>query len=130
MRCIISLLANAVALGLATWLLGGITLTADSTQQKLWVLLAVALIFGVINTVVKPIFQLVTALVILITFGLFLIVINAVLLMLTSWIAGQLDLGWQVNGFWTAVGGSLIVSIVSWVLNTFLRERGHREGQR
>lgn len=126
MRCLITLLANAVALAVATWLLGGITLTAHDTQQKVAVMLAVALIFGIVNTVVKPVFQLVSALIILITFGVFLIVINALLLMLTSWIAGQFDLGWQVTGFWPAVGGAVIVSVVSWVLNMFLGERGSR----
>lgn len=126
MRCLITLLANAVALAVATWLLAGITLTAQDTQERVGVMLAVALIFGIVNTVVKPVFQLVSALIILITFGIFLVVINALLLMLTSWIAAQLDLGWQVTGFWTAVGGSVIVSVVSWVLNTFLGERDTR----
>lgn len=126
MRCLITLLANAVALAVATWLLAGITLTAQDTGERVGVMLAVALIFGFVNTVVKPVFRLVSALIILITFGLFLIVINALLLMLTSWIAAQFDLGWQVSGFWTAVGGSVIVSAVSWVLNTFLGERDSR----
>lgn len=127
MRCLITLLANAVALAVATWLLSGITLTATDTQHKVGVMLAVALIFGIVSTVVKPVFQLVSAPMILITFGLFLVVINALLLMLTSWVSGQFDLGWQVHGFWTALAGSLIVSIVSWVLNTFLREPARRD---
>jgi putative membrane protein len=126
MRCLITLLANAAALAVATWLLNGITLRAGTTERRVGVMLAVALIFGVVNTVVKPVFRLVSAPIILITFGVFLLVINALLLMLTSWVAGQFDLGWHVTGFWTAVGGSLIVSVVSWLLNTLLDERDHR----
>ncbi len=126
MRCLITLLANAAALAVATWLLNGITLSAGTTEHRVGVMLAVALIFGVVNTVVKPVFRLVSAPIILITFGVFLLVINALLLMLTSWVAGQFDLGWHVTGFWTAVGGSLIVSVVSWLLNTLLGERDHR----
>lgn len=122
MRCVITLLANAVALAVATWLLTGITLTTTNTERQVGVMLAVALIFGIVNTVVKPLFQLVGAPLILITFGIFLLVINALLLMLTSWIAAQFDLGWQVTGFWTAVGGSLIVSVVSCLLNIFLKD--------
>jgi putative membrane protein len=123
MRWIVRLLANAAALAVATWLLSGITLTASGTGRKVLVMLVVALIFGVVNAIVKPIFKLVTLPILLLTLGLFLLVINALLLMLTSWLAGQFGLGWHVSGFWTAVLGALIVSVVSWLLNTFLRDR-------
>jgi putative membrane protein len=126
MNLILRLLANAAALALATWLVGGITLTADGTGRKIVVMLVVALIFGVLNAIVKPIFKLVTAPVVLLTLGLFLLVINALMLMLTSWLSGRFDLGWQVTGFWNAVLGALIVSVVSWLLNTFLKDRGER----
>lgn len=127
MNWILRLLANAAALAVATWLLGGISLTAEGTGRKIVVMLVVALIFGVLNAIVKPIFKLVTAPIVLLTLGLFLLVINALMLMLTSWLSGLFDLGWQVSGFWTAVLGALIVSVVSWLLNTFLKDRGERE---
>ncbi|HEV2930122.1 MAG TPA: phage holin family protein [Propionibacteriaceae bacterium] len=120
MRFILRLLANMGALALATWLLSGITLTAPSTERKVLTLLIVALIFGVVNAIVKPIFTLVTAVAVVLTLGLFLIVINALMLLLTSWLSEQFNLGWSVDGFWTAVLGSLIVSIVSFVLNAFI----------
>jgi putative membrane protein len=123
MRFILRLLANMGALALATWLLSGITLTAPSTERKVLTLLIVALIFGVVNAIVKPIFTLVTAVAVVLTLGLFLIVINALMLLLTSWISDLVDLGWSVNGFWTAVLGSLIVSIVSFVVNAFIPEK-------
>lgn len=123
MRLILRLLANMGALALATWLLSGITLTASTTERKVLTLLIVALIFGVVNAIVKPIFTLVTAVAVVLTLGLFLIVINALMLLLTSWISDQFSLGWNVNGFWTAVLGSIIVSIVSFVLNAFIPDR-------
>jgi putative membrane protein len=122
-RLILRLLANMGALALATWLLSGITLTAPTTERKVLTLLIVALIFGVVNAIVKPIFTLVTAVAVVLTLGLFLIVINALMLLLTSWISDQFSLGWTVNGFWTAVLGSIIVSIVSFVLNAFIPDR-------
>ena len=123
MRFILRILANMGALAVATWLLSGITLTAATTERKVLTLLIVALIFGVVNAIVKPIFTLVTAVAVVLTLGLFLIVINALMLLLTSWISDQFDLGWSVNGFWTAVFGSIIVSIVSFVLNAFIPDR-------
>jgi putative membrane protein len=120
MRWILRLLANAAALAIATWILSGITLTGSTTTSQIVTLLIVALIFGVLNAIVKPIFALVTIPLLLLTLGLFLIVINACMLLLTSWLAGLFDLGWSVDGFWTALLGGIIISIVSFVLNVFL----------
>jgi putative membrane protein len=85
--------------------------------------LLVALIFGVINAIVKPLFRIVTIPIILLTLGIFLLVINALLLMLTSWLSGVFGLGWHVDGFWTALWGSIIISIVSFILNAFLPDK-------
>ena len=123
MRFIVRLVVNAAALAIATWILSGITLTGPSTARKIITLLIVALIFGVLNAIIKPLFALFTAPLILLTLGLFLIVINACMLLLTSWIAGKVGLGWHVNGFWTAVIGAIIVSIVSFLLNAFLPDK-------
>ena len=126
MRWLFRLLANATALAVATFLLSGITLTASSTRDKIIALLIVAFIFGVLNAVVKPIFKFVTAPAVLLTLGLFLIVINGCMLLLTSWVAGKVDLGWHVDGFLTALAGALIVSIVSFMLNAFVPDRDER----
>jgi putative membrane protein len=120
MRFLLRLIASAAALAIATWILSGITLTASSTLREVLVLLGVALIFGVLNAIIKPIFTILSIPLLLITLGLFLIVINACMLLLTSWLAGIFDLGWHVDDFWTAILGSLIVSVVSFVLNAFL----------
>lgn len=123
MRFLLRLLVNAAALAVATWLISGITLTGTDTTDRIISLLIVALIFGVINAIIKPIFKLVTLPLVLLTLGLFLIVINALLLMLTSWLSGEFGLGWTVDGFWPAVWGSLIISIVSFLLNAFVPDK-------
>jgi len=123
MRFLLRLVANAAALAVATWLVAGIQLTAVGTGDKVLVLLVVALIFGIVNAVVKPIFTLVTACVVLLTLGLFLVVINALMLLLTSWLATQIGIGWHVDGFWSALLGSVIVSVVSFLLNAFVPEK-------
>jgi putative membrane protein len=116
-KFIIWVAVNALALGFATWLLDGIRVTGD--DQALTVIL-VALIFGVINAVVAPIAKLLSLPFIILTLGLFLLVVNALMLMLTSWIATQLGLGFHVDGFWTAVLGSIVITLSSWVLEAVL----------
>ena len=74
-------------------------------------------IHAVVNAIVKPLFKLASAPLLLITLGLFLLVINSLLLWLTSWVAGELQLGWHVDGFMSAFWGALIVSVVSFILN-------------
>ena len=123
MRLILRLLANAAALAVATFLLSGIRLTAPTTEGKVVTLLVVALIFGVVNAVVKPVFTLVTVPLLLLTLGLFLVVINALMLLLTSWVSTRVDLGWSVDDFATAVLGALVVSVVSFFLNAFVPDR-------
>ena len=126
MRLILRLLANAAALAVATFLLAGITLTAPTTEGKVVTLLVVALIFGVVNALVKPIFTFVTVPLVLLSLGLFLLVINALMLLLTSWVSTQVDLGWSVDGFLTAVLGAVIVSVVSFLLSAFVPDKKSR----
>ena len=120
---IIRLLANAIALGVATWLVSGITLEGATTGRRVLTLLIVAAIFGVVNAIVKPILQLLSCALIALTLGLFLFVINAVMLLLTSWITGKLDVQFHVDGFWSALLGSLIITFVGIVLNVVLPDK-------
>ena len=113
MNLFLRLVATAVATAVAVWLLPGITLTADTTLDKALTLLGVAVILGIINAVVRPFAFVLGACFIILTFGLFLFVINAGMLLLTSYLAGELGLGFNVDGFWSAVFGSLIISVVS-----------------
>ena len=120
MNFVVKTLANAGALAVAIWLLQDITLTGDSTARKAWTLILVALVFGLVNIVVKPVVKLLTLPVFIITLGLITLVVNALMLLLTSWLAEQFDLSFHVEGFWTAVLGGLIISVVSWALNVVL----------
>ncbi|MFD3524355.1 phage holin family protein [Streptomyces sp. NPDC058653] len=117
---VVKTIANAGALAVAIWLINDITLTGDSTGKKALALVVVALIFGVVNFVVKPIVQLFTLPLFILTLGLFTLVVNALMLLLTSWFADKLDLSFHVEGFWTALLGGLIISIVSWALHMAL----------
>ncbi|WP_326598013.1 phage holin family protein [Streptomyces sp. NBC_01803] len=111
--------ANAVALAAAVWLVGDITLGDDdtSTGGRTATLLVVALIFGLVNLVVKPIVKVLSLPLLVLSLGLFTLVINALMLMLTSALAGD---AFEVDGFWPAVLGGLIISIVSWTVNMVL----------
>lgn len=120
MNFVVKTLANAGALGVAIWLLQDITLTGESTGKKALTLILVALVFGFVNVLVKPIVKLLTLPLFILTLGLITLVVNALMLLLTSWLAEQFDLGFHVEGFWTAVVGGLIISVVSWALNVVL----------
>lgn len=120
---LVKTLANAAALLVAVWLLNDITLTGDSTGNQALTLIVVALIFGLVNFLVKPVVKVLTFPLFVLTLGLITLVVNALMLMLTSWLAYQFDLSFHVDGFWTAVLGGLIISVVSWALNVALPDR-------
>lgn len=112
---IVQLLINAAALYVAILLVDGLEFTFGSTEAWLK-FLVVALIFGLVNTIVRPILRILTLPITLITLGLFLIVINALMLLLTGAISDQLSLGFEVDGFLAALLGSLVISIVGTIL--------------
>jgi putative membrane protein len=111
------LVVNALALGAAIWLFQGITLRGTTTADRVVTLIVVGGIFGLVSSVVKPVLKVVSFPFIILTLGLLLLVINALMLLLTSWIAGRLDLGFHVAGFWVAVFGSIVISLAGMVLN-------------
>jgi putative membrane protein len=117
---VVKTIANAGALAVAVWLLDKITLTGDSTSGKVGTLVLVALVFGVVNVLVKPVVKVLTFPLFILTLGLITLVVNALMLLLTSWLAGKIGLSFHVEGFWTAVLGGLVVSIVSWALHLAL----------
>ena len=113
---IISILVNAAALYVAQLLVDGVDF--DFAQEGAWwAFLLVALIFGLVNTFVKPILRILTLPITMVTLGLFLLVLNALLLLLVGWIAGELSLGFTVDGFIPAILGSIVISIVSFALS-------------
>ena len=118
MGLIIRLLITAFSLWLATVLIDGIELTTDSVSEQVITLLIVAVIFGVINAVLRPIIKVVGCGIYVLTLGLIALVVNGALFLLTSWVADQFDLPFHVDNFWpSAVLGALLVGVVSWLLN-------------
>ncbi len=117
---IIRVIVNALALWAAVLLIDGIEVTAQDTVGQILVYLAVGAIFGVVNAVIKPIVKTVGCLFYALTLGLIGLLVNALLLMLTNWIAGLFDLPFQIDGFWPAFWGAIVVTIVSWLLSMFL----------
>jgi len=126
MFLLVRLVINAIALLVAAWVVPGIYLNAarGASTTYDWVTLGiVALIFGVVNVIIRPIVLLLTLPLTILTLGLFTFVVNALMLILTSWIAQGLGLGFRVSGFWAAFFGALIVSVVSFVLNRLISKQ-------
>jgi putative membrane protein len=119
---VIRIVATAIALWVAT-LVPGIDLTGDSAVANVFTLLAVALIFGLINAFLKPIIKLVGCVFYVLTLGLIALVVNALLFLLTGWIADQLDLPFEVDGFWAAFWGAIVVGVVSWAITMAVPDR-------
>ena len=88
----------------------------DELSGNWWSLLFVALIMGIVNAFVAPIIKLLSLPFIIITLGLMLLVINALMLLFTDWLAGLFDIDFYVHGFWTAVGGAIVITIVTWIV--------------
>jgi putative membrane protein len=113
---VIQVLINAAALYVAQLLVEGVDF--DFSQEGAWwQFLLVALIFGLVNTFLKPVLRILTLPITMVTLGLFLIVINALLLLLVGWISSELSLGFTVDGFIPAILGSIIISIVGFLLS-------------
>ena len=112
------LLVNAAALWVATRIVPGVTYSGDVLP-----FVGVALVFGIVNAIIRPITKLLTLPIILVTLGIFIFVINGLMLWLTSSIAASLGLGFHVSGFWAAFFGALVVSIVSTILSIAVRDQ-------
>ena len=123
MRFLLRVLVSAAALAVATWAVAGIELTAGSGWSRLGTLLAVSVIFGLINATLKPLIKVVGCAFYVLTLGLAALVVNALLLWLTSVIAGHLNLPFHVTGFWPAFWGAIIVGLVSWLLNLLIGDK-------
>jgi putative membrane protein len=127
MRFLLRVLASAAALAVATAVVPGIELTAASLSSRILTLIGVALIFGVVNAVIKPIVKIVGCVFYILTLGLIGLVVNGLLLWLTSWVAGKLNLPFHVTGFWPAFWGAIIVGVVSWLLGILISDRDKPE---
>jgi putative membrane protein len=127
MRFLLRVLVSAAALGVATWAVSGIELLAGNGWTRVGTLVAVALIFGLINATLKPLIKLVGCAFYVLTLGLVALVVNGLLLWLTSVIAGDLTLPFHITGFWPAFWGAIIVGLVSWLLNLLIGDKRRRK---
>ena len=121
LRIVIAIVVAMAALGVAAWLVPGIVLSGHNTTAKTETLLIVALIFGVINALLKPVIHTIGCAFYVLTLGLAAVVVNALLLWLTSYIVyDKLHEPFHVTGFTAAVEGALIVGVVTWLLHLAL----------
>lgn len=124
MRFLIRLLVTAAALWVAVRLVPGIQ------YEGSWLgMLGVALVFGVVNALIRPVVFLLTCPLVVLSLGLFIFVVNALMLLLTSALSRGLGLGFHVAGFWPALVGAVVVGLTSMVLNLFVGEKKKKRGQ-
>lgn len=125
MGVLVKIVINGLALWLAAVIVPGIHIGEQGdTSRTVATVLVVAIIFGIVNVILKPILTILSLPFIVVTLGLFLLVVNAILLQLTSWISGNLDLAFHVDHFWwDAIFGALIITVVASVLNAVVPDR-------
>ncbi|SCG79743.1 putative membrane protein [Micromonospora echinaurantiaca] len=123
MGFLIRLAITAVALWITTLIVPGVEVSGRSGADDALTLVVVALIFGVVNAVLKPLIKVVGCVFYLLTLGLFALVVNALLFLLTDAIAGALDLPFQVDGFWAAFWGAIVMAVVTWLISVVLPDR-------
>ncbi|MFW6773032.1 phage holin family protein [Nocardioides sp. CPCC 205120] len=121
MKFVAWVLVNALGIAVAAWLFDGISFDGATSGQaeiedKILPLLGVALIFSVVTAFVTPLVKLLSFPLILLTLGLFLFVVNAAMFLLTGWVADRFDIPFTVDGFWTALGASIVITVVTWVV--------------
>lgn len=129
MKLLLRIIVNALALWVATWLLPGMDVipgqtvadSGDSTLNLVIAYLVIGLVFGAVNAVVKPVISFLSIPITCLTLGLFTIIINAGMLMLTVWLTSYLPMQVTVDSFWwTAVFAAIIISVVSMLANGIL----------
>lgn len=119
---LIRIVLNAVAVWVATLLVGGVDVTARTTATKIATLLVVGAIFGLVNATIKPVVKLLSLPLVILTLGLFALVVNALLFWLTAAVSGAVGAPFEVDGFWSAFWGALVVGLVSWVLSIVVKD--------
>ncbi|GAB2944260.1 phage holin family protein [Micromonospora polyrhachis] len=127
MAFLIRLVVTAIALWITTLVVPGITVSGRSAGINALTLLAVALIFGIVNAVLKPVIRVVGCVFYLVTLGLFALVVNALLFLLTDWIASLFDLPFKVDGFWAAFWGAIVVAVVAWLISLVIPDSVDRD---
>lgn len=123
MRFLLKVIINALALWLTTFIVSGVTVVpyAQDTTATVLTYLLVALIFGVVNAVVGTVVRVIAFPLYILTLGLISFVVNALLLLLVSWISSLMGFGLHVDGFWAGVWGALVLGIIAWLIGLIFR---------
>ena len=122
MGILIRVVLNAVAVWVATLIVGGVDVTAESTGGKVLTVVVVGAIFGLVNATIKPVAKLLSLPLLILSLGLFALVLNALLFWLTAEVSGALGAPFEVDGFWAAFWGAIVVSVVSWLLSIVVKD--------
>ena len=116
MRFLLRLLLNAVAVFLAAQLIPGIGIASPGAA------LAAGIVLGLVNAIIRPVLILLTLPATVLTLGLFIFVVNAICLALAAWFVP----GFTISGFWAALFGALVISVISWLLSVILIDKDRR----
>jgi putative membrane protein len=119
---VIRVVLNAFAVWIATLLVGGVDVTTDSTGKKVATLVVVGALLGLVNATIKPIVKLLSLPLVILTLGLFALVINGLLFWLVAAVSNGLGAPFHVDGFWSGFWGAIVVSIVSWLLSIVVKD--------
>jgi len=121
MQLLLRWLLTAVALAITAWIVPGITVEG---QTGIFAVLVMAVVFGFVNAFIRPLLKLLSCPLIILTLGLFILVVNAISFLLSSWIAQNVFRArFIVDGFWPAFWGAIVVSIVSFLLSLLLPDK-------
>ncbi|ERK69246.1 MULTISPECIES: phage holin family protein [Leifsonia] len=123
MRFLLKVIINALALWLTTLIVSGVTVHPyeDTTSATVLTYLLIAVIFGVVNAVIGTAIRIVAFPIYIITLGLISLVVNALLLLIVSWISDAMGFGLHVDGFWAGVLGALVLGIIAWLFGLIVR---------
>jgi putative membrane protein len=119
---LIRVVLNAIAVWIATLLVGGVDVTADSTGGEILTFIVVGALFGLVNATIKPVAKLLSLPLLILSLGLFALVLNALLFWLTAEVSGAVGAPFEVDGFWAAFWGAIVVSLVSWALSIVVKD--------
>jgi putative membrane protein len=126
MGLLIRVVINAIALWITTLVVPGIAVSGTTAWRSALTILAVAVIFGLVNAIIKPIIKVVGCVFYVLTLGLIALVVNALLFLLVDWLSDQLDLPFSIDGFWPAFWGGIVMAVVSWLLSLLIPD-GRRD---
>lgn len=117
-RFLLRLVVNAIALYVAVKIVPGVQPQSSHWYAYLWL----ALIFGIVNALLRPLLKVLTCPLIILTLGLFTLVINALMFALAGWVGAHFGVGFTVSGFWAAFWGSVVTSVVAIILGLFIKD--------